>query len=145
MRVTKAQDTAPVVIVLVDINAKILISKWRTDINYPSAHPPSTQQSCAADGTNGLAYAKSSIWLWKTAKAEDSSYIRYSGRALWRSLPIYCVFDLRAISSPLLQELCMQVFVLHCLNNLESPDRLPENKIPDGESGTWPETSVNLM
>lgn len=39
----------------------------------------------------------------------------------------------------------MQVFVPYSLSNLESPDRLPENRIPDGESGIWPETSINLM
>lgn len=81
MWVAKDQDMAPLVTVPVDINAKILISwvfclingscsKW-TDINFPSAHPTSAQQSYAADGANDLAYAKSSTWLWKTNKAEQ--------------------------------------------------------------------------
>lgn len=153
MRVTKAQDTALVVIVLVDINAQILVSwvfclskascsKW-TDINYPSAHPPSLNRVlccrwCKWPGICKIQYMTEQLPRQNAAQVWDRVVELSRGLCPFTSC-------LTSDSSPLLQELGMQVFVSHCLNNLESPDRLPENRIPDGESGTWPETSLNLM
>lgn len=125
-------------------------SQW-TDINHPSAHPPPLNRAllmiCRWCKWPGI--CKIQCMTLNDCQGRTQLKYKIQGRALWRPLPTYSMSDLRQGSAPHFYRswACKSLYLIAWKPWKVQTSRLPENRIPDGESGisTWPETSLNLM